>query len=67
MNCGMCPDAIFTTSLTCIVNKAFNSMCTLSVETIVCGTNSGNKSETITAVLKGMLWHRLSQLINYNV
>ena len=52
MNCGVCPDTIFTTSLTCIVNEAFNSMCTLSVETTVCGFQ-GNVSEAATAMLKG--------------
>ena len=58
VNCGACPEIILgNTSVTCIVNDALNSnnLCTLSVETIVCGSNSGNKSDTATAVLKGIL------------
>ena len=58
MNCGMCPDAIFNTSLTCYVSSVLtsnSSVCALSIETTVCGSDSGNKSNTVTAILKGTM------------
>ena len=59
MNCSVCPEAMLfnsNTSVTCVVSgSVFNNsnICTLSVETFVCGSKSGNESDTVTAVLKG--------------
>jgi DUF4097 and DUF4098 domain-containing protein YvlB len=58
-NCGVCPNTTLSTSLTCVVSSVFTSkkstFCSLSVETTVCGINTGNRSSTVTAILKGML------------
>ena len=59
-NCGVCPNSILNTSLTCIVSGVFTASkkieyCSLSIETVVCGINTGNRSSTVTALLKGML------------
>ena len=57
-NCGVCPNTTLSTSVTCVVSSMFtrnSSMCTLSVETTVCGNNRGNRSNTVTAILKGTL------------
>ena len=59
MNCGVCgPDTILNnTSITCVLSDVFTSsgnFCSFSVETIVCGSNGGNKSDEVTAILKGM-------------
>lgn len=60
-NCGVCPNTTFSPSVTCVVSSVFNAYgnksitCALSVETTVCGTNTGNTSNTVMAILKGML------------
>ena len=60
-NCGLCPDATFNTSVTCVVRNidlltgtinTSDTVCTLSVKTTVCGFQS-NVSEAATALLKG--------------
>ena len=57
--CGVCPNTTLNTSVTCVVNDILvnsasnNSVCTLSVETMVCGFQS-NVSEVVTATLKGI-------------
>ena len=57
--CGVCPNTTLSASVTCIVNDILangtsnNSVCTLSVETMVCGFQS-NVSEVVTAMLKGI-------------
>ena len=59
MNCGVCPNTTLNTSITCNVSRVFTSntsiSCTLAIETTVCGSNVGNKSDTLTAILKGIL------------
>ena len=59
MNCGVCPNTTLNPSVTCVVSSAFNGnksvTCALSVETTVCGTNTGNTSNTVAAILRGML------------
>jgi hypothetical protein len=56
--CGVCPNTTLNVSVTCVVNDnvrlANNSVCTLSVETMVCGFQS-DTSEAVTAMLKGSL------------
>ena len=60
-NCGLCPDATVNTSVTCLVrntdlltntSNTNDTLCTLSVETTVCGFQS-SMSESATAMLKG--------------
>ena len=57
--CGVCPSTTLSASVTCVVNNILangtsnNSVCTLSVETMVCGFQS-NVSETVIAMLKGI-------------
>ena len=60
-NCGICPNATFNASVACIVGdidlltgtgNTNVTMCTLTVETTVCGFQS-NPSEAATALLKG--------------
>ena len=53
----MCPNTTLSASVTCVVNDILansNSVCTLSVETMVCGLQS-NISEVTTAILIGMI------------
>ena len=55
----MCPNTTLNASVTCVVNDILTStsnksVCTLSIETTVCGFQS-NISETVTAILKGIL------------
>jgi hypothetical protein len=56
-NCGVCPNTALNTALTCIVSGVFiaSKKCSLSVETTVCRINTGNRSRTVTALLKGTL------------
>ena len=61
-NCGVCPNTTLTTctSLTCVISSEFTAskkitFCSLSIETIVCGINTGNRSNTVRALLKGTL------------
>ena len=56
-DCGVCPNTTLNASVTCVVNDILtsassNSVCTLSIETTVCGFQS-NISGTATAILKG--------------
>ena len=54
--CGVCPNTTLSASVICVVNDILtnsNSVCTLSVETMVCGFQS-NVSETVIAMLKGI-------------
>jgi hypothetical protein len=53
--CGVCPNTTLNASVTCVVNDilANNSVCILSVESMVCGFHS-NISEAVTAMLKGI-------------
>ena len=58
-NCGLCPDATVNASVTCLVTNtdlltstSNDTLCTLSVETTVCGFQS-KVSEAATAMLKG--------------
>ena len=60
-NCGMCPDTTVNTSVACVVgdidlltstSNTNGTVCTLSIETTVCGFQS-NSSEAVTALLKG--------------
>ena len=53
----MCPNTTLGESVTCAVNDILtnsNSVCTLSVETMVCGFQS-HVSEAVTAMLKGII------------
>lgn len=59
-NCGMCPNTTLSTSLTCVVSGVFTAsiktaFCSLSIETVACGINTGNRSSTVAALLKGKL------------
>ncbi len=59
-NCGVCPNTTLNTSLTCVVSGVFtagkeSTFCSVSVETTVCGINTGNRSSAVTAILKGTL------------
>ena len=55
VGCGACPNATLNTSVTCVVSNLLtnNSICTLSIETTVCGFQR-NISEAATALLKGI-------------
>ena len=56
-NCGVCPNTTLSTSVTCITSSMLTTniskLCSLSVETTACGTNTGNRSNAVTAVFKG--------------
>ena len=56
VNCGVCPSATNDTNISCILNNmdVIYKVCTLSIQTVVCGFTSRNRSENITATLKGV-------------
>ena len=56
VNCGVCPSATNDTNISCVLNDmdATYKVCTLSIQMVVCGFTSGNRSENVTATLKGV-------------
>ena len=56
VNCGVCPSATSNTNISCVLNDVGDTyrVCTLSIQTVVCGITSGNRSENVTATLKGV-------------
>ena len=55
VNCGQCPAATYNTSITCIIDDISNlidTLCILSVESIVCGVSGDNRSD-FTTLLQG--------------
>ena len=50
-NCGSCPTTTNHTTVTCTDIPINDSVCTLSVQTVVCGNITGNTSDPITIVL----------------
>ena len=56
-NCGQCPNTADTNSVTCNISKnvAFEQICVLTVEAVVCGNVSGIPSEPTVFVMNGLL------------
>jgi hypothetical protein len=53
-NCGSCPTTTNHTNVTCTDVPTDGSVCTFAVRSIVCGSITGNFSESIEVVLKGI-------------
>lgn len=55
-NCGHCPNVTNDTTVTCtgFPLDTYVQVCLLSVETVVCGTITGNESRSIQVTLRGM-------------
>ena len=53
-NCGHCPNVTNDTTVTCTGFSLDSQMCLLSVQTAVCGDNTGNESRYVEVALKGM-------------
>jgi hypothetical protein len=47
-NCGSCPTTTNHTNVTCTDLPTEDSICTLAVETVVCGNITGNLSKPLT-------------------
>ena len=59
-NCGVCPSATVNAAVTCVINdlievNRINNSCTLSVQSVVCGGIVGDSSNTVTAILRGIM------------
>ena len=58
VNCGVCPSATNDTNISCVLNNmdATYKVCTLSIQTGVCGFPPGNSSHNVTAMVRGIIW-----------
>ena len=50
-NCGSCLTTTNHTTVTCTDVPTDGSVCTFAVRTVVCGNNTGNKSDTISILV----------------
>ena len=57
-NCGRCPSTTSNTSVTCTNVVALGQVCTILVQTVVCG-NTGILSQPTTVMLKGINYCQL--------
>ena len=58
INCGVCPSTTPNTSIACDISNTLaesvnDSLCTFTVQSIVCGILIGNRSNIVQAVLRG--------------
>lgn len=53
-NCGRCPPESASTSVTCTDVIASGRVCTFNVQPVVCGNITGNLSNPVSVILKGM-------------
>jgi hypothetical protein len=56
-NCGACPKSTTNTSITCSISPRTLGKCMLAIQTEVCGTMVGEKSEYIIVNLYGKNLH----------
>ena len=54
-NCGSCPTTTTYTTVTCTDVPTDGDMCTLALETVVCGNVTGNLSDIVQGILKGII------------
>ena len=56
-NCGHCPNVTNNTTVTCtgfFLLDMYDQVCLLSVQTVVCGSITGNESRNVQVTLRGM-------------
>ena len=58
-NCGSCPTTTTHTTVTCTDVPTDGSMCTFALETVVCGNVTGNLSDNVQGILKGIRYYTL--------
>ena len=54
-NCGECSETTTSNNVTCNYNSNLPQICTLTIQTVVCGNIVGTTSKPVAVLLKGRL------------
>ena len=67
-NCGICPNSTTLTSTTCTNITIDGRICSLAIQTVVCGNIVGHRSNSVMTPLKGIyVVHYMQAKVRINV